>query len=57
MVVMLVYEKSEEPVTLILHGNDGQTRVSIAETSNQNKNISTITGIRNALEGKPPTAI
>jgi hypothetical protein len=32
MVILLIYGKSEEPVTLILHGNDGQTWLSIAET-------------------------
>jgi hypothetical protein len=30
MVVVLVYGKAAEPATLILHGNDGQTWVSIA---------------------------
>jgi hypothetical protein len=29
MVVLLVYGKVEEPVTLILHGNDGTTSLSI----------------------------
>jgi hypothetical protein len=31
MVVLLVYGAMEEPVTLTLHGNDGQTRLSISE--------------------------
>lgn len=31
MVILLVYGESEEPVTLILHGNDGKTWLSIAE--------------------------
>lgn len=31
MVILLVYGESEEPVTLILHGNNGQTWLSIAE--------------------------
>ena len=54
MVVLLVYGKDTEPETLILHGNDGQTRFSIAETPNQKKNINTVTAVRNALEGKLP---
>ena len=32
MVVLLVYGTTEEPVTLILHGSDGQTWLSIAES-------------------------
>ena len=52
MVVLLVYGKATEPETLILHGNDGQTWVSMAETPNQKKNINIVTVIRNALEVK-----
>jgi hypothetical protein len=33
MIVMLVYGKAEEPVTLILHGNDGHTWLSLADNS------------------------
>ena len=32
MVILLVYGESEEPETLILHGNNGETWLSIAET-------------------------
>jgi hypothetical protein len=35
MVVLLVYGSGEEPVTLILHGSDGQTRLSIVESRPQ----------------------
>jgi hypothetical protein len=35
MVVLLVYGTGEEPVTLILHGSDGQTRLSIVESPSQ----------------------
>jgi hypothetical protein len=31
MVVLLVYGAMEEPVTLILHGNDGKTWLSVSE--------------------------
>ena len=33
MVVLLVYGKTNEPVTLILHGNDGQTWISLVNNS------------------------
>jgi hypothetical protein len=35
MVVLLVYGTTEEPVTLILHGSDGQTWLSIVESQPQ----------------------
>ncbi len=57
MVVLLVYGKNTEPETLILHGNDGQTWLSIAETPNQKKNTDTETAIRNALGRKLPAAL
>lgn len=31
MVVLLVYGAMEEPVTLVLHGNDGKTWLSVSE--------------------------
>jgi len=33
MVVLLVYGKTGGPVSLILHGNDGQTRISLVDNS------------------------
>lgn len=54
MVVLLVYANAAEPATLILHGNDGQTWLSIAETPNQKTNAKTVTAIRNVLEGNLP---
>lgn len=36
IVILLVYGVSEEPVSLLLHGNDGQTWVSILEASSTN---------------------
>ena len=35
MVVLLIYGKAEEPVTLILHGSNGQTSVSIVDGQSQ----------------------
>jgi hypothetical protein len=57
MVVLLVYGKATEPETLILHGNDGRTWLSIAEIPNQKKNTDTVTAIRHALGSKLPAAL
>lgn len=54
MVILLVYGKENEPATLILHGNDGQTWLSIAETPYQKTNAKMVIAIRSALEGKLP---
>ncbi|MBI5824659.1 MAG: hypothetical protein HZB18_11570 [Chloroflexi bacterium] len=61
MVVLLVYGKTGEvstlstvvntsPATLILHGNDGQTWVSIAHDSQERANTALIHSIQQALE-------
>jgi len=57
MVVLLVYGKASEPETLILHGNDGQAWLSIAEIPGQRTNTNVISAIRNALERELPAAI
>lgn len=64
MVVMLVYGKagddstlpmvvSTNPVTLILHGNDGQTWLSIADGPHQGTDMKLFTEIKQALEKAP----
>ncbi len=50
MVVLLVYANAAEPATLILHGNDGQTWLSLVEHPDQPVNKDVILGIRQALE-------
>ena len=50
MVVLLVYANAAEPATLILHGNDGQTWLSLVEPPDQPVNKDAILGIRQALE-------
>jgi hypothetical protein len=50
MVVFLVYAREQEPVTLILHGSDGQTRLSFADDPNHKVNAGSVTAIRQALE-------
>lgn len=49
MIVLLVYGRTPEPATLILHGNDGKTRVSIADNTLQTVDSALITTIQNAL--------
>ena len=57
MVVLLVYGKAAEPATLILHGNDGQTWLSIADDPRQRADVKLITAIQQALEIKTPAAV
>lgn len=65
MVVLLVYGKDADvstllntsPATLILHGNDGQTWVSIANDSQQRANAKLIHSIQRALETNEPVSI
>jgi len=51
MIVLLVYGDSAEPATLILHGNNGKTWISLADTALQIAETRLITKIRQALEG------
>jgi hypothetical protein len=57
MVILLVYGKGAEPETLILHGSDGQTWISFAETPRQKTPTNTLVSIRNALERRVFPAI
>lgn len=57
MVVLLVYGNTSEPVTLILHGNDGQTGISIADNPQQRADAKLITEIQQALEVKVPLSV
>jgi hypothetical protein len=57
MVVLLVYGNTSEPVTLILHGNDGQTRMSIADNPQQRADAKLITVIQQALEIEAPITV
>ncbi|MBV6395061.1 MAG: hypothetical protein HFACDABA_00632 [Anaerolineales bacterium] len=49
MVVLLVYGKEESPTTLFLHGNDGQTWLSIANEPRQRADLKLLAGIKQAL--------
>ncbi len=57
MVILLVYGKAAEPATLILHGNDGQTWLSIADDPRQRADAKLITAIQQALEIKAPAVV
>jgi hypothetical protein len=48
MVILLVYGSTAEPVTLILHGNDGQTWLSIPNGSASNATLAS--QIQNSLQ-------
>jgi hypothetical protein len=50
MIVLLVYGEAPEPATLILHGNDGKTWISIADTHLPQGNAKLIAAIQQALE-------
>ena len=50
MIVLLVYGEVVEPATLILHGNNGKTWISIADTALQHVNAKLIINIRQVLE-------
>jgi len=49
MVVLLVRGESNDPLTLILHGNDGQTSFSIVNFSGKRSDLELIETIRQAL--------
>lgn len=50
MIVLLVYGDVDEPATLILHGNDGKTWVSVTDSLLHCTDARLITNIRQALE-------
>ena len=52
MVVLLVYEKTAGPVTLIIHGNDGQTWLSLVNTPLQRVDPKIQSSIEQALQIK-----
>jgi hypothetical protein len=56
MVVLLVYGKAAEPVTLMLHGNDGQTWFSIADNVQQRSDKKLSDEIKQVLQNEPATS-
>ena len=57
MIVLLVYGNATDPATLILHGNDGQTWLSLAENPNQQTDSKMISSIHEALKIQAPVSI
>src|SRR5687768_12190298 len=57
MVVVLVYGKVAEPATLILHGNNGRTSVSIVNDPQQRVDAKTMALIQHVLEVKTAISI
>jgi hypothetical protein len=50
MIVLLVYGEADEPATLILHGNDGKTWISVIDNPLQRTDKKLMTNIRQTLE-------
>jgi hypothetical protein len=50
---LLVYGKAADPATLILHGNDGKTWVSIEDNPPQRPNTKLAAEIKQVLEKAP----
>lgn len=57
MVVLLVYARVAEPATLILHGSDGKTSLSLVDDPGQPVNQDLVIGIQRALEIQVTTDI
>ena len=49
MVILLVYGNTSEPVTLILHGYDGQTWISLADRPGLQVDTKTVIAIQRVL--------
>ena len=50
LVVLLVYGKEPEPVTLVLHGSDGQTQVAFANEYAHKSKENVVLAIKQALD-------
>lgn len=53
MIVLLIYGKADEPAALILHGNDGQTSLSLVDTPLQHADPALQASIEQALQITP----
>jgi hypothetical protein len=54
MIVLLVYGEAPEPATLILHGNSGQTWISLADSAIYQADSELVNWIRRVLENVQP---
>ena len=57
MVVLLVYANAAEPATLILHGNDGRTWISLVEHPGHQPGQGEVRAIQHALESQGSVGI
>lgn len=57
MVVLLVRDKSKDPLTLVLHGNDGHTNLSIVNLTGRRSNPNLDATIRLALVPENTTSV
>lgn len=57
MVVLMIYGETAEPVTLILHGSDGQTRFSIADDPSQRADKKLVASIKEVLDVKAAVSV
>ncbi len=57
MVVLLVYQKKGDPVTLVIHGQDDRTWLSLANPTGQNTNHHLEMLVRRTLTPRIPRAL
>ena len=57
MVILLVYDSAPEPATLILHGNEKKTWISLADRLSQPANVNLVMSIERALGVKKASFI
>lgn len=57
MVVLMVYGETPEPIPLILHGSDGQTRFAIADDPSQRADRRLVASIKEALDIKMAVSV
>jgi hypothetical protein len=56
MIVLMIYQMESDPVTLVIHGQDGRTWLSLANPTGQRANQHLETAIRRALIPRLPNA-
>lgn len=54
MVVLLVYQNGKQPVTLVVHGHDNETELSIVESPDQQPDPDLVAAIRQVLTFQNP---
>ena len=57
MIVLLIYQKKSDPVTLVIHGQDGRTWLSLAGPMGQRANQHLEAAIRHTLIPRRPNPL